>query len=90
MKSIKELVLDLQDAGITNDYCNILLKAIKEEKENSFNAGVQVTEKEAYAVGKAVGREEARVCLLRKCETSDNFNTQHLRDWAIKADLKTL
>ena len=90
MKSIKELVLDLQDAGITNEYCNILLKAIKAEKENSFNAGVQTTEKEAYAVGKAVGREEARITILRKCETSDNFNTQHLKDWALKADLKTL
>lgn len=68
-KSAKQLILDLQEAGITNDYCNVILKAIFAEKENS------------YEVGRQVGQEEARAVMFKKCLESDNFNTQYLKDW---------
>lgn len=73
-KSAKRLILDLQEAGITKDYCNIILKAVFAEKEQS------------YTVGQNVGQEEARAAFFKKCQESDNFNTQYLKDWVKKLE----
>lgn len=75
-KSTRQLILDLQDAGITNEYCNIILNAIHEEQKTSF------------AAGKKVGHSEFRGVLLKECKASENFNTQYLTDWATNIKIK--
>ena len=73
-KSAKRLILDLQEVGITKEYCNIILRAVFEEKENS------------YTVGQNVGQEEARAAFFKKCQESENFNTQYLKGWVKKLE----
>ncbi len=74
LKTTQELILDLQEAGITNEYCNLILNMVK------------TNEREAYEAGKMVGHEEARAIMFKKFSTAENFNTQHLREWVTKLD----
>ncbi len=75
-KSTRQLILDLQDAGITNEYCNVILNAIHEEQKTSF------------ATGKKAGHNEFRGVLLKELRTSDNFNSQYLTDWVTNVKIK--
>ena len=74
-KTTNELILDLQDAGITNEYVNVLLESIKEDKDDVFRQG------------ELIGKEKARGTFMAKLNLSDNFNTQYLKNWIKRVEL---
>ena len=75
MKSAKEKILDLQDAGITSEYVNEILKQVEAERLESFN------------LGEISGKALARKVVFKKFQTAVNFNTQHLTEWIKKVTL---
>lgn len=68
-KTAKELILNLLDAGITQDYVNVILNQVKEEKVTSFYDG--------HSAGKA----KVRGKLLTKINDRDNYNGQFLTNF---------
>jgi hypothetical protein len=68
-QTAKQLVLNLQDAGITNEYVNLILKTIKEEKKESFYDGWNA------------GKEAARFAFNELVNEGDNYNGQFLKNW---------
>lgn len=71
----KQLILNLQDAGITNEYVNVLLESIQEDKDDVFKQG------------ELIGKEKARGTFMAKLNSSDNFNTQYLKNWLKRVEL---
>ena len=71
-----ELILKLQEAGITNEYCNKILNEVKLEKEKE------------YEQGRKHGFTYALNIFYSKCKTAKNFNTQYLQLWLQKLSLK--
>ena len=65
----KQLILNLQDAGITNRYVNLILKTIEEEKKAAFYDGFKT------------GKEATREALLEHVNESENYNGQFLKHW---------
>lgn len=74
-KTAKDLILSLQDAGITNEYVNVILNEIQAEKDK------------LYITALNAGKLSARGVFMKKLNVSDNFNTQYLKGWLKKADL---
>ena len=71
-----ELTIKLQDAGITNEYCNKILNEVKVEKQKE------------YEKGRKHGFTYALNIVHDKFKTAHNFNTQYLKDWLTKLSLK--
>jgi hypothetical protein len=71
----KRLILNLQDAGITSAYINLILKTVQEENIATFRDGWKS------------GKEEARETFTEKLSHSENYNTQYLTAWTKKAKL---
>ena len=64
-KTALELILNLQDAGITNDYVNKILRQVNEENLKAHERGYK----------------KALNIVYDKFKGSLNFNTQYLKDW---------
>ena len=71
-KTALELILNLQDAGITNEYVNKILRQVNEENlkahESGFNKALNI--------------------VYDKFKGSLNFNTQYLKDWLTRISKK--
>ena len=67
-KTALELILDLQDAGITNDYVNKILRQVNEENLKAYERGYK----------------KALNIVYDKFKGSLNYNTQYLKDWINK------
>jgi len=71
-KTALELILNLQDAGITNDYVNKILRQVNDENIKAHNKGYT----------------KALNIVYDKFKGSLNFNTQYLKDWLTRISLK--
>ena len=67
-KTALELILDLQDAGITNEYVNKILRQVNEENLKAHERGYK----------------KALNIVYDKFKGSLNYNTQYLKDWINK------
>ena len=67
-KTALELILNLQDAGITNDYVNKILRQVTEENLKAHERGYK----------------KALNIVYDKFKGSLNYNTQYLKDWINK------
>lgn len=72
---LKKMILDLQDAGITNEYVNELLIEIENERK--------IAQKEGAKVGEVLGREEFRNVAALHFKGAKNFNADYLYNWVI-------
>jgi len=71
-KTALELILNLQDAGITNDYVNKILRQVNEENLKAYEKG----------------HNKALNSVYDKFRGSLNFNTQYLKDWLTRIYFK--
>ena len=71
-----ELILKLQEAGITNEYVNKILNEVKIEKQKE------------YEKGRKHGFTYALNLVYDKFKSAHNFNTQYLKEWVTKLSLK--
>ena len=71
-KTALELILNLQDAGITNEYVNKILRQVNEENLKAHESGYN----------------KALSVVYDKFKGSLNFNTQYLKEWLTKLSLK--
>ena len=71
-KTALELILNLQDAGITNEYVNKILLQVDKENKKAQQSGYK----------------KALETVYDKFNSSINFNTQYLKNWLNKLSIK--